>query len=568
MTKPVDLFKHVRQLIKDDQFDELDKLSPEKPDYFNWYAEVFEPLNVKQHPDQKALLWIYNNQRQDYTFKDLHQKTNQFLNLLREHGIKKGDKLFAQLPLVPVNWISYLACIKGGIVIVPTATTMAVRGMEFRFESLFPDVALADTVNAEKIDRAEAKFDQKITLKLITGGEREGWINVDKLTTPITEAEPADTKADDDLFYFFTSGTTGMPKVVAHTHFTYPVGHLTTASWIGLKEGDLHYNISQPGWAKFFWSSFFAPWNVGATILGYHTDKFNAKEQLTNIQNLKVNTFCAPPTALRTLVQEDLSLYDFSNLKRCVAAGEPLNPEVIEVWKKGTGTTIRDGYGQTESTAMAANLPGRQLKFGSMGKPTFLYDIVIADDDGNEVMNNEEGNICVRHTDKSVDGIFKTYLNSPERLEKVFKNGLYYTGDKAYRDEDGYLWFVGRDDDVIKASDYRIGPFEVESVLIEHDAVIEAAVVASPHKLRTNTVKAYVVLAKDVEGTESLAQALFDFSEQHLAKYKIPRIIEFVKSLPKTLSGKIRRVELRAMEAENRQTDDELNDLEFFHHKY
>lgn len=563
----VDLYKKVRALIQAEQFDELDTLKPSKPEFFNWYSDVFYPLNVKENPLSKALIWIYNQERKDYTFQDIDQQTNQFLNLLRRHHIKKGDKMFAQLPLFPENWIGYLACIKGGITIVPTATTMAVRGMEFRFESLFPDVAIADANNAEKIDQAESKFEQKIKLKLIVGADREGWINIENMHTEAIEAEGAKTKADDDLFYFFTSGTTGMPKVVAHTHFTYPVGHLTTASWIGLKKGDLHYNISQPGWAKYFWSSFFAPWNVGASILGYHTDRFDAKEQLENIQNLGVTTFCAPPTALRTLVQEDLTRYDFSKLRQCVAAGEPLNPEVIEIWKKGTGTLIRDGYGQTESTAMAANLPGRKLKFGSMGKPTFLYDIVIADDSGKEVPVNEEGNICVKHEENTVDGIFKTYLNDKERLKKVFRNGLYFTGDKAYQDEDGYLWFVGRDDDVIKASDFRIGPFEVESILIEHPAVVEAAVVGSPHPIRTNAVKAYVVLSKETEGSEELARELFSFSEKHLARYKIPRIIEFVGSLPKTLSGKIRRMELRAMEVENRRND-EINDQEYFHEKY
>lgn len=563
-----ELFQKVRHYIEEGQFDLLDELKPRKPEYFNWYTTVFEGLNAKEDGDEKALLWIYNDQRKDYTFNELKNQSSQFLNLLRRHGINRGDKMIAQLPLLPINWIAYLACIKGGLIIIPTATTMAVRGMEFRFESLFPEVALADPDNAEKIDKAESKFDEKIKLKLIVGDDREGWVNVDELFKESTEAEAVKTRADDDLFYFFTSGTTGMPKVVAHTHFTYPVGHLTTASWIGLKKGDLHYNISQPGWAKYFWSSFFAPWNVGACLLGYHTDRFDAAEQLQNIQDLGVTTFCAPPTALRSLVQEDLKKYDLSKLRQCVAAGEPLNPEVIETWKNGTGTMIRDGYGQTESTTMAANLPGRKLKFGSMGKPTFLYDIVIADDDGNPVEVTEEGNICVRHDEHSVDGIFKTYVNDEERLKDVYRDGLYFTGDKAYKDEDGYLWFVGRDDDVIKASDFRIGPFEVESILLEHDAVVEAAVVASPHELRTNAVKAYVVLAKGVKGTEKLAKELFRFSEEHLARYKIPRIIEFVGSLPKTLSGKIRRVELRAMEAKNRQTDDELNDLEYFHEKY
>lgn len=562
-----ELFSRVRSVVEHDSYEDLNHLTAVKPERFNWYSEVFENLNVRNSPKDKALIWIYNRERQEFTFEDLDRKTNQFLNFLRKHGIKKGDRLLAQLPLIPVNWVGYLACIKGGIIIIPTATTMAVRGLEFRFESIIPEVVLADAVNAEKIDKAERKFDKKIKLKLISGAEREGWINVDNLEDESPDAEAADSFSDDDLFYFFTSGTTGMPKVVVHTHFTYPVGHLTTASWIGLKKGDLHYNISQPGWGKFFWSSFFAPWSMGATVLGYHTDRFDPKEQLKNIQDLGVTTFCAPPTALRVLIQEDLTDYRFK-LRQCVAAGEPLNPEIIEVWKNATGLVIRDGYGQTESTAMVGNLPDSKVKYGSMGKPTFLYDIVIADDEGNELSPTEEGNICVRQHDKTVNGIFKTYLDDEERRAKVFKNGLYFTGDKAYKDEEGYLWFVGRDDDVIKASDYRIGPFEVESILIEHPAVIEAAVVASPHKLRGSAVKAYVVLAKNYNPSEELAEELFRFSEQNLARFKIPRIIEFVKSLPKTISGKIRRVELRAMEEENRNKDDELNYLEFFHEKY
>ena len=376
----------------------------------------------------------------------------------------------------------------------------------------------------------------------------------------------AKTKSDDDLFYFFTSGTTGMPKVVVHTHFGYPTGHLTTTTWIGLKRGDLHYNISQPGWAKFSWSSFFAPWNVGATILGYHIDRFVPKEQLQTMQDLKVNTFCSPPTSLRMLIQEDLSAYKFS-LRECVAAGEPLNPEIIQVWKKATGILIRDGYGQTEATALVGNLPNTKVKFGSMGKPTFLYEVVIADDDGNEMETSEEGNICLVHNENTVNGVFKTYLKEDHRNDLVFKHGLYYTGDKAYKDEEGFLWFVGRDDDVIKASDFRVGPFEVESILLEHPKVTEAAVVASPHALRHNAVKAFVVLVVNIKPTAELAQELFNFSEEHLSRYKIPRIIEFTKDLPKTISGKIRRVELRAQEALSKQLKQDRLD-EFFHDKY
>ncbi|MFV0192929.1 AMP-binding protein [Empedobacter falsenii] len=561
-----ELFNSIRASIEQENYAQLKEIKIFKPEKFNWVRDIFETYNVTQLGEQKGLIWKYNNQREDYTFQDLSIKYNQFLNYLRNKGIVEGDKMFSQVPLLPITWIGYLASIKGGLVIIPAATTLEARDLTFRFESSFPEVALADQANANKIDEAEAKFEQKIKVKLITEGEREGWININDLWNESPEAEAADTKADDDLFYFFTSGTTGMPKVVVHTHYTYPLGGFTTSSWVGMKQGDLHYNISQPGWAKFFWSSFFAPWNMGATILGYHADKFVPKEQLQTIQDLGVTTFCAPPTALRVLILEDLKNYHFK-LRQCVAAGEPLNPEIIDVWKEGTGITIRDGYGQSESTAMIANLPNENIKYGSMGKPAFLYEIVIADDNGNIVQDCEEGNICVVYNEESINGIFKTYLIQKDKMSKVFKHGLYYTGDKAYKDEDGYVWFVGRDDDVIKASDFRVGPFEVESALLEHDAIMEAAVVASPHELRSNAVKAFVILAPGFEASEELAKDIFRYTEEHLARYKIPRIVQFVESLPKTISGKIRRVELRNQEAKDKQ--DKIKILnEYFHEKY
>lgn len=561
-----DLFDTIRLTIEEEKYHQLKDIKVFKPQKFNWVNDIFEPFNVEKLGNEKALIWKYNEEREDYTFQDLADKYNQFLNFLRKKGIVQGDKMFSQVPLLPITWISYLGAIKGGLIVIPAATTLETRDLIFRFQSTFPEIVLADEANASKIDEAETNFDQKIKVKLITKGEREGWVNINELWKESKEASGVDTNADDDLFYFFTSGTTGLPKVVVHTHFTYPVGGFTTSSWVGMKKGDLHYNISQPGWAKFFWSSFFAPWNMGATILGYHIDKFIPEEQLKTIEELGVTTFCAPPTALRVLILEDLKQYKF-NLRQCVAAGEPLNPEIIDVWKEGTGITIRDGYGQSESTAMVVNLPNEKVKFGSMGKPTFLYDVVIADDEGNILPQNEEGTICVLHNEKTVSGIFKEYLIQKEKMKTVFKHGLYYTGDKAYQDNDGYVWFVGRDDDVIKASDFRVGPFEVESVLLEHDAIIEAAVVASPHQLRSNAIKAFVVLSKSVSSSEVLAQEIFNFTEQHLAKYKIPRIIQFVESLPKTVSGKIRRVELRSQEALDKR-ENKIIENEFFHKKY
>ena len=393
-------------------------------------------------------------------------------------------------------------------------------------------------------------------------GEKDGWISYNVIDKEEKEAIAADTNKDDDLFWFFTSGTTGMPKVAVHTQSSYPLGHLTTAAWIGLKAADKHFNISQPGWAKFAWSCVFAPLIVGATAFAYiPKGRFVAGSYLKVIQDHKVTTLCAPPTALRMLINENLSDYKFL-LRECVGAGEPLNAEVIKIWKDGTGIEIRDGYGQTESTCMICNLPGSKVKFGSMGKPTFIYDMLIADAEGNVLPVHETGQIAVRMHPDRFRGVFKSYIGDEEKQKEVFKHGLYYTGDKAYKDEDGYYWFVGRDDDVIKSSDYRIGPFEIESALLEIDEVLESAVVGSPHPIKGQEVKAFVILVPGVVGTKELSDKIFHYCRKHLAPYKIPRLIEFVTELPKTISGKIRRIELRAAE-EQKKAMKEKKDNEY-----
>ncbi len=561
-----DYFSQIRSDIAEEKFGHLGDYPINKPEYFNWVADIFEPLNVDCFGNSKALIWKSDNKEEQFTYQQINNKANQLLNFLRKNGVDKGDRFYTQLPLVPANWISYLAAIKGGFILIPAATTLAVRDIAYRFENLFPQVVIADEENAAKIDEAAAQFKQSVKVRIITDGEREGWLPLSVIDEQPVQAPAAETRSDDPLFYFFTSGTTDLPKVVVHTHFTYPFGHLSTAAWVGLRQGDMHYNISAPGWAKFAWSSFFAPWNVGATIFANQVSKFDAHEQLQTMEQYGISTFCAPPTVLRMLIQQDLSAYNLQ-FRQCVAAGEPLNPDVIEKWKAGTGTLIRDGYGQTETTCLAANMPYTPLKYGSMGKPTFLYNLVIADDEGNEQPPLEEGHICVKQENGKPSGVFLDYLGDTERRARAFKHGLYYTGDKAYRDEEGYIWFVGRNDDVIKASDYRVGPFEVESVMVEHEAVVEAAVVGSPHELRGYAIKAFLVLKSGREPDEQLAGSLFEFAENNLAKYKIPRIIEFVTELPKTISGKIRRVELRGKEAEEKMNKVE-KPAEFFHEKY
>ena len=541
-------FRLIQKMIAEREFAALRDLIIVKPKKFNWVAEVFEKINVQDHPNDRALIWTDGAQTKTFSFEDLSILCNHFLNFLRQHGVHSNAVIFSQLPLLPENWLTTLVAIKGGFRLVPAATILSVNDIVYRFGKLKPEVVIADSENAAKIDEAEVLSGEFISLKISVNGTRQGWVSFEKMYDESRMADAADTNADDPLFLFFTSGTTGMPKVVTHTHVSYPMGHLTTASWIGIKQGDVHYNISQPGWAKFAWSSFFAPWNVGATIFAfYQKGRFNAGEQLSMIEKHKITTFCAPPTALRMLILEDLKSYSFK-LRECVAAGEPLNPEIIEVWKNGTGLTIRDGYGQTESTLLIANLPDGQLKYGSMGKPTFLYDIIIADEDGNELPVNEEGDITVKTDTGKPNGLFTEYFGEPDKEKEVFRHHLYYTGDKAYKDDDGYIWFVGRDDDVIKSSDYRVGPFEVESVLLEHECVVESAVVGSRHAVRGFVIKAFIVLNAGYTPDEQNAKEIFTFAKKNLAAYKTPRIIEFVTELPKTISGKIRRVELRAGE--------------------
>lgn len=559
-------FSKVRADLAVHDYTKLSGYKLEKPQHFNWVEDIFYPLNVAAFPDDKALIWRYREEERIFSFKEIYESSNQLLNLMRKHGAEAGDHIYSLLPLVPANWLSFITTIKGGFILMPTATNLSARDLLYRFESLFPEIVISDQQGAVKLDEAEQQFGKKMKLKILTEGSREGWVSLAEADQESVSATAASTRADDPFLYFFTSGTTGLPKVVVHTHFTYPFGHLTTAAWVGCRHGDVHYNISSPGWAKFAWSSFFAPWNMGATIFANQVDTFVPKEQLAAMHKYGITTFCGSPTVLRMLIQEDLSRYDLK-LRTSCAAGEPLNPDVIDQWEKGTGIRIRDGYGQTETTCLAGNLTDQPLKPGSMGKGMFMYDIGIYDENGNEVPPLEEGVICVKLDENRYNGIFIEYLEDAERTGKAFRHGLYYTGDKAYKDEDGFIWFIGRNDDVIKASAYRIGPFEVESVLIEHPDVVEAAVVASPHEMRGYAVKAFVILRAGVEPSKALAQELFSYSEQGLAKYKVPRIIEFPESLPKTISGKIRRVELRAQEATNK-INKKIGAHEYFHEKY
>jgi acetyl-CoA synthetase len=401
---------------------------------------------------------------------------------------------------------------------------------------------------------------------VLIDGKRPGWISYPtELDYPapvsakiVNLPSMKKTKSTDPLVIFFTSGTTGEPKMVLHDQ-SYPLGHIVTARfWHDLRANDLHFTLSDTGWAKSAWGKFYGQWIEGSAIFVYDIrSRFNATEILPLIEKYGITTFCCPPTIYRMLILADLDKFDFSELRHCVSAGEPLNPEVIKAWKDATGMTIYEGYGQTETVLCIGTFPGMTPKYGSMGKPSPGWNIELHDDNGKPVPIHEEGRIAIRMDPRPV-GAFREYLNNPEENKKSFINGYYYTGDKAYKDEDGYLWFIGRDDDVIKSSGYRIGPFEVESALIEHPAVQEAAVVGSPDDIRGLVVKAFVILKPGFQPSETLVREIQNHVKKVTAPYKYPRVIEFVDSLPKTISGKIRRKELRDREMKKNSPDNSV----------
>jgi len=544
------------------------------PKYFNWEDEIFEGLQCEERPHQKALICVNldTDEVKSFTYKECAINANKLLNFLREHGAKKGDNIYLMTPNIPETWFTTLASLRGGLITIYTAMTMKAGDLKYRFDTYPPDVIIAHESVTDELDRALAMSGKTPKIKMVVG-KAEGWTSYEEVKGASDYAEPEKTETTDIAFCFFTSGTTGLPKRVIHTQLSYPVGHLMTAAVIGVRPGRVHNNLSAPGWAKWAWSNFFPPFNVGAITSGFDwKGTLNYAKYLEYIAKLKVYSFCAPPTAWRRIIRLNLeeitSKYDFSSLKEIVSAGEPLNPEIINIVKKYFKVPVRDFYGQTESTCMIGNMPWHadKVKPGSFGFPTFMYDIVLLDDDGREVTEPyKDGHIVVRLTKWRPIGLFVGYMGDPEKTKEVFKGGYYYTGDKAYRDEDGYLWFVGRADDVIKSSDYRIGPFEVESALLEHPAVAESAVVGVPDPEVYQRVKAFVVLRPGYEPSAQMAKELFMHCIKILPKWKIPRIIEFVPSLPLSTGQKIRRVELRKAEEERAKRGEGRRPNEYFY---
>ena len=521
-------------------------------DTFNWALDWFD---VQASNNDKPALWIVEEGGAEtkVSFQELSHRSNRVANALRGLGVKRGDGVLIMLDNVLPLWEVMLACIKLGAVLVPSTLLLSEADLEDRIERGGIRHLVIDAAQTGKF----AAMDAGLT-RLCVGGAVAGWTSFDSLHAGSPEFTPdAPTKATDPMLLYFTSGTTAKPKLVLHTHQSYPVGHLSTLYWVGLREGDIHYNISSPGWAKHAWSSFFAPWNAGACIFVYRAARFNAAATLKVIADKAVTTLCAPPTVWRLFIQEDLAAYPVK-LRELVGAGEPLNPEVISQVQKAWGLTIRDGYGQTETTAQVGNPPGQPVKAGSMGRPLPGYEVVLLDADGKQA---EEGEIALKLSPRPL-GLMAGYKDDPSKMAKAEAEGYYRTGDVATRDADGYLFFVGRADDVFKSSDYRISPFELESFLIEHEAVAEAAVVPSPDPLKLAVPKAYIILRAGVEPSRETALDLFRFIRERLSPYKRIRILEFA-DLPKTISGKIRRVELRKRAAEGGSSPTEFREEQF-----
>lgn len=512
-------------------------------DEFNWALDYFDRHDLgNEHP----ALWIVGEQGTEtkLSFADMSMRSNRVANWLREQGVRRGDRVLVMLPNVAALWELSLGAMKLGAVVCPATTLLMQGDLQDRVSRGDMRHVVVDASTTGNFEGISGDF-----TRIIVGGHEPGWLSLHDAEDYPGDFEPEGvTHADDPLLLYFTSGTTAKPKMVVHTHQSYPVGHLSTMYWIGLKQGDVHLNIGSPGWAKHAWSSLFAPWNAGATVFSYNVARFDAAKTLETISRYEVTTLCAPPTVWRMLILEDLGAYPMK-LRELVSAGEPLNPEVMESIRTAWGLTIRDGYGQTETTAQIGNSPGQSVKFGSMGRPLPGYRVTLLDADDAVAA---EGEISLDLDPQPPCGLMAGYADNPEGGVGAGGEPYYRTSDWASRDADGYYWYVGRSDDVFKSADYRISPFELESVLIEHEAIAEAAVVPSADPVRLAVPKAYLSLVTGHEPTRDTALSIFRFCRQRLAPYKRLRRLEFA-DLPKTISGKIRRVELRSGDRENQE---------------
>jgi acetyl-CoA synthetase len=542
---PTDTFRAARDLLlrdRDDYGAARREFTWPVLDEFNWALDWFDVI-AAEHPDRIGLRIVAEDEDTSLTYAELAGRSAQVANWLRGLGVRRGDRMLLMLGNVAPLWEVILAAMKLGAVMIPASTLLQPADLADRLARGHVRHVVTDVPQTAKFDQLPGGW----TRIAVGPGEPAGpgWHAYSGSYDTGTAFTPDGvTRASDPLLLYFTSGTTAQPKLVAHTNASYPAGHLSTMYWIGIEPGDVHLNLSSPGWAKHAWSNVYAPWNAGATILVLNYQRFSAPGLLSALRECGVTTFCAPPTVWRMLIQSDLATANVSALRECVAAGEPLNPEVIEQVRKAWGITVRDGFGQTETTAQVGNTPGQPVRPGSMGRPLPGYEVVLVDPVSGKP--GPDGEICLDLGRRPL-GLMTGYLDDPELDAAAMRGGYYHTGDVAITDPDGYITYVGRTDDVFKASDYRISPFELESVLIEHEAVAEAAVVPSPDPLRLAVPKAYIQLTATSEPSPEQARSIMAFCRERVAPYKRIRRVEFA-DLPKTISGKIRRVELRSQE--------------------
>lgn len=522
------------------------------PENFNFAYDVVD-IYARQQPDKKALVWCNDEgEEKIFTFADLKYYSEKAANLFSKYGIKKGDVVKLTLKGRYEFWISILGLHRIGAIALPGTHMLTTRDLKYRIEraKIKMIVSASDEGLLDYIDEAHEEFKDILKNKFVIDHNRPGWINfteeLEKSPDGFVRPEGEELTQNEDVsLMYFSSGTAGFPKMVQHD-FAYPLAHILTAGyWQNVMDEGLHLTVADSGWAKCAWGKIYGQWICGSAVFAYDYERFDAKNMLEKASHYNVNSFCAPPTVYRFLIKEDMSQYNFSNLNYCVVAGEPLNPEVYDRFVEYTGLKLMEGFGQTETVVAIATYPWIEPKPGSMGKPSPIYNIELMRSDGKIADVGEEGEVVINTSEGKPIGLFTGYRADPERTRNSWYDGYYHTGDMAWKDEDGYFWFVGRADDIIKSSGYKIGPFEVESALMQHPAVLECAITAAPHHVRGQVVKATVVLTKEYEASDKLKKELQDHVKNVTAPYKYPRIIEFVPELPKTISGKIRRIEIR-----------------------
>ncbi len=516
---------------------------------FNFAYDIVDGW-AKQDPSKQALVWCDDfGHRKSFTFYDLMLASNKVANLLLTKGIKKGDRVMLMLKQRPETWMCFLALHKIGAVCIPATYQLTPKDIVYRCN--IANVRMVLSVDDEElVGYITEALDKCTTVNhygVVGSKIPENAFDLRaEMASMSDKLERIPNENSDPMLLYFSSGTTGMPKMILH-NYTYPIGHILTAKyWQRVIDGGLHLTMSDSGWAKFAWGKIYGQWICGAVIVAYDNEKFNAKNTLELISELKISTFCAPATIFRFFIKEDLAQYDFSSIKHCCVAGEPLNAEVFNKFKQYTGLTITEGFGQTETPVLLANFPGVAIKPGSMGKPSPDFDVDLVDENGNSCEEGIVGSIVIKNLDKHYPcGLFQCYFEDEAANKKAFRNNFYDTGDMAWRDEEGYYWFEGRSDDVIKCSGYRIGPFEVESAIMTHPSVLECAVTAAPDPVRGQVVKATIVLTKGYTASDELKKEIQNHVKHVTAPYKYPRIVEFVEELPKTTSGKIMRKKIR-----------------------